>query len=50
MDIDERITEEELNLEEIDNNQLIESYKQAESFLKLVDDEIKKTDIGDSDE
>ncbi len=50
MDIDEKITEEELNLEEVNNNDLIEAYKQAESFLKLVDDEIKKTNIGDNDE
>ena len=50
MDIDVRITEEELNLEELTNSELIESYQQAEAFLKQVEDEIKKTDIGDSDE
>ncbi len=50
MDIDERIALDELNLEELTNTELIESYQQAESFLKTVEDEIKKTDIGDNDE
>ena len=47
----EKINENEnLTFESLSTSDLIESYEEISSFLKIVDDEIKKTDVGDSDE
>lgn len=35
----------EINL--VDNSKLIKMYQDVEAFLKFVDEEIKKTDVGD---
>ena len=37
----------EINL--VDDNKLISMYQEVESFLKYLDEEIKKTDVGDED-
>lgn len=41
--IDEDVTK-------LSNDDLVSRYNEIESFLKLVNDEIKKTDIGDENE
>lgn len=41
---------EDISLDSLSNENLIESYKEVESFLKNVEEEIKKTDVGDNDE
>ena len=41
--IDEDVTK-------LSNEELISSYNEIEAFLKLVNDEIKKTDIGEENE
>ena len=40
----------EEDLSQLSNEDLISRYNEIENFLKLVNDEIKKTDIGDEDE
>ena len=50
MEIEERLTDEEKNLSNLTNKELIESYQETVAFLKTVTDEIKNTNIGDSDE
>ncbi len=42
--------EDEPSLESLTDERLIECYNEVQSFLKIVEDEIKKTDVGDSDE
>ena len=40
----------EEDLSTLSNEELIERYNEIDAFLKLVNEEIKKTDIGDEDE
>ena len=50
MELEEINENENLTFESLRTSDLIESYEEISSFLKIVDDEIKKTDVGDSDE
>ena len=38
------------DLTKLNNEELLNLYNEIDSFLKLVNDEIKKTDIGDTNE
>ena len=38
------------DLTKLNNEELLNLYNEIDSFLKLVNDEIKKTDIGDANE
>ena len=38
------------DLTKLNNEELLNLYNEVDSFLKLVNDEIKKTDIGDTNE
>ena len=40
----------DINVNELSNEELLDIYNDLESFLKLVNEEIKKTDTGDQDE
>lgn len=40
----------DISLDSLDSSVLIECYEEVESFLKKVEEEIKKTDIGNNDE
>jgi hypothetical protein len=40
----------EEDIQNLSVNELIDLYKEVESFIKLVDEELKKTNIGDEDE
>lgn len=40
----------DISLDTLDNNILVECYEEVESFLKKVDEEIKKTDVGNDNE
>ena len=40
----------EEDVTKLTNEELVALYNEVESFLKLVNDEIKKTDIGDENE
>ena len=49
VDIKEK-EEDEPSLDSLTDERIIECYNEVQAFLKIVDDEIKKTDVGDSDE
>ena len=40
----------DINVSELSNDELIKLYNDLETFIKLVSEEIKKTDVGDQDE
>jgi len=54
IDVEEDIVKEEddekVSLDSLTDERLLECYQEVDSFLKLVEEEIKKTDVGDSDE
>ena len=41
---------EEIALESLSDEKILECYNEIEAFLKIVDDEIKKTNTGEQDE
>ena len=47
---EEIIKEEDVSIEKLNNQELLSYYREIESFLKMVDDELKKTDVGDDNE
>ncbi|MBR1386202.1 MAG: hypothetical protein IJ568_05190 [Bacilli bacterium] len=40
----------EVSLDSLSNESILEEFKEVDAFLKVVEEEIKRTDIGDSDE
>ncbi len=40
----------DINTSELSTEELISTYEELDSFIKLVSDELKKTDIGDGNE
>lgn len=54
IDVEEDIVkgedDEKVSLDSLTDERLLECYQEVDSFLKLVEEEIKKTDVGDSDE
>lgn len=44
------IAEEDISIEKLNNQELLNYYREIEAFLKLVDEELKKTDVGDDNE
>jgi hypothetical protein len=50
MEMEASLNNDELSFEALTNKKLIESYEEIAAFLKIVEEEIKKTDVGDSDE
>ena len=48
MDEDLKLNDIDVNL--LSNEELLDIYNDLEAFLKLVNEEIKKTDTGDQDE
>ena len=44
------IIEEDVDIEKLNNQELLNYYHEIESFLKMVDEELKKTDVGDENE
>jgi hypothetical protein len=40
----------EINVNELSNDDLIKQFNALDAFLKVVNEEIKKTDVGDTDE
>ena len=44
------IIEEDVSIENLNNQELLSYYHEIEGFLKLVDEELKKTDVGDDNE
>lgn len=44
------IVEEDVDIEKLNNQELLNYYHEIESFLKMVDEELKKTDVGDENE
>ncbi len=47
---EEKIDDEYISLDALDDQEIIEQYQETEAFLKIVEEEIKKTDTGDSSE
>lgn len=50
MEKDDIIIEEDVSIEKLNNQELLSYYHEIESFLKMVDEELKKTDVGDNNE
>ena len=50
MEIESNLDNDEFSFEALSNKSLVESYEEIAAFLKIVEEEIKKTDVGDSDE
>ena len=44
------IVEEDVSIEKLSNQELLDYYREIENFLKIVDDELKKTEVGDDNE
>jgi hypothetical protein len=53
-EIDDKVSldslKEEDSLAILEDDKIIEAYNEIDAFLKLVEEEIKKTDVGDSSE
>jgi hypothetical protein len=47
---DDVIVEEDVSIEKLNNQELLNYYHEIENFLKMVDEELKKTDVGDDNE
>ena len=50
MKAEDIIIEEDVSIENLNNQELLNYYHEIEGFLKLVDEELKKTDVGDDNE
>ena len=50
MEKDDIIIEDDVSIEKLNNQELLSYYHEIESFLKMVDEELKKTDVGDNNE
>lgn len=46
----ENVNYEEVSLDSLSDEKIIESYNEVEAFLKIVDEEIKRTDVGEQNE
>ena len=44
------IVEDDVSIENLNNQELLSYYHEIEGFLKMVDEELKKTDVGDDNE
>ncbi len=44
------IVDEDVSIEKLNNQELLSYYREIEAFLKMVDEELKKTDVGDDNE
>lgn len=49
-ELENETIKEDVSLDTLTDERIIECYQEVESFLKIVEEEIKKTDVGDSDE
>ena len=45
---EEKFDEDFISLDALNDQEIIEQYQETDAFLKLVEEEIKKTDVGDS--
>lgn len=50
MKSDNIIVEEDVSIEKLNNQELLNYYHEIEGFLKMVDEELKKTNVGDDNE
>ena len=50
MEPNDIIIEEDVSIENLNNQELLNYYHEIEGFLKMVDEELKKTDVGDDSE
>ena len=50
MKSNEVIVDEDVSIEKLNNQELLSYYREIEAFLKMVDEELKKTDVGDDNE
>ncbi len=48
--MDEMEKIDEVSLDSLSNESILEEFKEVDAFLKIVEEEIKRTDIGDEDE
>ena len=47
---DETIINDDVSIDSLNNQELLNYYHEIEGFLKMVDEELKKTDVGDDNE
>ena len=45
---EEQFDEDFISLDALNDQEIIEQYQETDAFLKLVEEEIKRTDVGDS--
>ena len=50
MESNDVIVEEDVSIDKLNNQELLSYYREIEAFLKMVDEELKKTDVGDDNE
>ena len=50
MKSDETIINDDVSIDSLNNQELLNYYHEIEGFLKMVDEELKKTDVGDDNE
>lgn len=48
--MDEMEKIDEVSLDSLTNENIIEEFKEVDGFLKVVEEEIKRTDVGEDDE
>ena len=47
---DETIINDDVSIDSLNNQELLDYYHEIEGFLKMIDEELKKTDVGDDSE
>ncbi len=47
---DETIINDDVSIDSLNNQELLNYYHEIEGFLKMIDEELKKTDVGDDSE
>jgi hypothetical protein len=47
---EETIINDDVSIDSLNNQELLNYYQEIEGFLKMIDEELKKTDVGDDNE
>ena len=50
MEMENEVLSQDISLESLTDENIIEAFQEVDSFIKIVEDEIKKTDVGTEDE
>ncbi len=50
MEMENEVLSQDISLESLTDENIIEAFQEVDSFIRIVEDEIKKTDVGTEDE